>query len=157
MDNGNKQPSQAPTVFVEDNSHRVINIIIAVVVILVGLIILINIFSGDEPTSDSASTDASGTSSETKEYDLSVRQSARGLAITNNESIELTDCNITVNSGLLGGGYTYNTGLNANDETLLAWGLFTDDGKRFNYAEKAPERVSVSSCNGDTRFSYYEW
>lgn len=91
--------------------------------------------------------------------DLTIRFSSLGIQITNNESLELSDCLLNLNPGLIRSGYTYQIKLiSAGDTFPVLFDEFTkSDGTRFNYYDTKPKDLFIvcTDTSGNSRDNYY--
>lgn len=137
------------------------------------LTIAVFIFSRTSQNSNKRTTEVSGTNTSTPsaqqtvttkptnspeptgtELNAEVRFNEVAFQITNKDGKDWTNCRLALNSGLLGGGYTYKTDvIPANDPLFIPFREFTkSDGTRFNSDETKHQSLSISCKEG---FNYF--
>lgn len=93
-----------------------------------------------------------------KDLDVSVKFNDKAFLITNNESKDLANCRMKLNSGTFGGGgfaYTQDI-IQTKDAVIVPYGAFTkDDGTRFDFITTQPKNLFISCDMGSEHATNY--
>lgn len=131
-----------------------------VLAVVIGFFIVWAMSLGDSttPTTQGSTSQPSGSESQSGYVDLpgSVSFDGQQFTIRNQGSYDWTDCEMSINAGVISGGYDLNAGRIEAENTYTVGAMqFTKDGERFNPFTHKPEDFDIYCDTPRGRGSYH--